>query len=269
MGNVRAIVIQELPTLSGHMRPGIALHQEEPRAHCTSARSDNGSEDFSPREPREGERVDSTGRMEDSHFNSSYFWSPVPTVQGQIDNTMFLNKMKEQLGPDKNPSFPHSSSHYPTAVLTVPGPVTMDTGATGSRAPKQEGAGGSSLAGGGHLHPPHTSQNITVVSVPSTGIMTAAGLVITTPQGALVSPPSSSPSFVSGPPTTTMIVSALHPPNTDTGRPSPLYLYNHNKKEDTSQGDSTIQLTPTTYLMTKMTMAPKMGANPTGAGCVL
>ncbi|KAG9355775.1 hypothetical protein JZ751_000616 [Albula glossodonta] len=182
--------------------------------------------------------------MEDSHFNSSYFWSPVPTVQGQIDNTMFLNKMKEQLGPDKNPSFPHSSSHYPTAVLTVPGPVTMDTGATGSRAPKQEGAGGSSLAGGGHLHPPHTSQNITVVSVPSTGIMTAAGLVITTPQGALVSPPSSSPSFVSGPPTTTMIVSALHPPNTDTGRPSPLYLYNHNKKEDTSVSPAVVMPAP-------------------------
>uniref|UniRef100_A0A667YCQ2 Zinc finger protein 384 a n=1 Tax=Myripristis murdjan TaxID=586833 RepID=A0A667YCQ2_9TELE len=104
--------------------------------------------------------------MEDSHFNSSYFWSPVPTVQGQIENAMFLNKMKEQLGPEKAnpPSFPHSSasstsSHYPTAVLAVPG-------------------GGSSgapplTAVGGHLHQPHTSQNITVVPVPSTGIMTA------------------------------------------------------------------------------------------------
>lgn len=88
---------------------------------------------------------------------------------------MFLNKMKEQLGPEKNPSFPHASSHYPTAVLAVPGPVAMDAGATGSRAPKQEGGGGGggSLVGGGHLHPPHTSQNITVVPVPSTGIMTA------------------------------------------------------------------------------------------------
>ncbi|KAJ8360377.1 hypothetical protein SKAU_G00169020 [Synaphobranchus kaupii] len=26
----------ELPTHSGHMRSGIVLHQEEPRAHCTS-----------------------------------------------------------------------------------------------------------------------------------------------------------------------------------------------------------------------------------------
>ncbi|KAJ8356578.1 hypothetical protein SKAU_G00193720 [Synaphobranchus kaupii] len=30
------------------MRPGIVLHQEEPRAHCTSVKSDNGSEDFIP-----------------------------------------------------------------------------------------------------------------------------------------------------------------------------------------------------------------------------
>lgn len=98
---------------------------------------------------------------------------------------MFLSKMKEQLGPDKSTSFPHSSTaHYPTAVLTVPGSVAMDTGAVG-RVPKQEGGGGGGGGGGSagaqmtgvgaHLHPPHTSQNITVVPVPSTGIMTAGG----------------------------------------------------------------------------------------------
>ncbi|XP_067111310.1 zinc finger protein 384a isoform X2 [Osmerus mordax] len=157
--------------------------------------------------------------MEDSHFNSSYFWSPVPTVQGQIENAMFLNKMKDQLGPEKgSPSFSHSSSssHYPAAAHTGPqGSVAMDSGA-GVRVPKQEGGGGPSMGGGGgHLHQPHTSQNITVVPVSSTGIMTAAGLVITTPQGTLVSPPASTQSFVSGPHTTTMIVSALHPTNTD------------------------------------------------------
>ncbi|XP_031644427.1 zinc finger protein 384 isoform X6 [Oncorhynchus kisutch] len=104
--------------------------------------------------------------MEDSHFNSSYFWSPVPTVQGQIENAMFLNKMKEQLSPDNkgSPSFPHSS-HYPTAVLT------MDAG--GRVVPKQEGGGVQLNAIGGHLHQPHTSQNITVVPVQSAGIMTA------------------------------------------------------------------------------------------------
>ncbi|KAM3858277.1 zinc finger protein 384a [Diretmus argenteus] len=163
--------------------------------------------------------------MDDSHFNSSYFWSPVPTVQGQIENAMFLNKMKEQLGPEKTnvASFPHSSSHYPTAVLTVPG--SMDTGVGVRLVPKQEGGGGSTGGGGGtvsslsaiegHLHQPHTSQNITMVPVPSTGIMTAAGLVITTPQGTLV-PTASTQTFVTGPHTaTTMIVSAVHHSNTD------------------------------------------------------
>ncbi|XP_071357307.1 zinc finger protein 384a isoform X3 [Trachinotus anak] len=146
---------------------------------------------------------------------------------------MFLNKAKEQLGPEKAnaPSFPHSSAsstsspHYPTAVLAIPGSVD---GGPGVRVvPKQEGGGGAAGGGGGgggsapltaiggHLHQSHTSQNVTVVPVPSTGIMTAAGLVITTPQGTLV-PTASTQSFVAGHPTaTTMIVSAMHPSNTD------------------------------------------------------
>ncbi|XP_045914614.1 zinc finger protein 384a isoform X4 [Micropterus dolomieu] len=185
--------------------------------------------------------------MDDSHFNSSYFWSPVPTVQGQIENAMFLNKAKEQLGPEKAnaPSFPHSSAsstsspHYPTAVLAIPG--SMDAGAGLRVVPKQEGGGGSAGGGGGgsaplsvvggHLHQSHTSQNITVVPVPSTGIMTAAGLVITTPQGTLV-PNASTQSFVAGPHTaTTMIVSALHPSNTD-------------KKEDIAVPPAVVMPTP-------------------------
>ncbi|XP_032392203.1 zinc finger protein 384a isoform X5 [Etheostoma spectabile] len=167
--------------------------------------------------------------MDDSHFNSSYFWSPVPTVQGQIENTMFLNKAKEQLGPEKTnvPSYSHSSAsttsspHYPTAVLAIPGSV--DAGSGLRLVPKQEGGGSTAGLGGpggmsglgGHLHQSHTTQNITVVPVPSTGIMTAAGLVITTPQGTLV-PTASTQSFVAGHPTaTTMIVSAVHPSHTD------------------------------------------------------
>ncbi|KAM9385064.1 zinc finger protein 384a isoform 3-T3 [Pholidichthys leucotaenia] len=195
--------------------------------------------------------------MDDSHFNSSYFWSPVPTVQGQIENAMFLNKAKEQLGPEKAnaPSFPHSSAsstsspHYPTPVLAIPSSVD---GGPGVRVvPKQEGGGGSAGGGGsggggggggnssnaplsavgGHLHQSHTSQNVTVVPVPSTGIMTAAGLVITTPQGTLV-PTASTQSFVAGPPTaTTMIVSALHPSNTD-------------KKEDIAVPPAVVMPTP-------------------------
>ena len=105
---------------------------------------------------------------------------------------MFLNKTKEQLGPEKTgaPSFSHSSAsstsspHYPTAVLAIPGSVEAGGGVR--VVPKQEGSvasaggGGGSNSGnaslsvvGGHLHQSHTSQNITVVPVPSTGIMTA------------------------------------------------------------------------------------------------
>ncbi|XP_068615002.1 zinc finger protein 384-like [Brachionichthys hirsutus] len=131
--------------------------------------------------------------MEDSHFNSSYFWAPIPTVPGQIENAMFLNKVKEQQ--EKNASFsPPSASHYQTALLTIPTSGTKTDG----------GGQAGSVA---HFHPPHSSQSL--LPVPSTGIMTAAGLVITTPQGTLVSPNSSQP-FVSGHPATTMIVSALH-----------------------------------------------------------
>ncbi|XP_034553154.1 zinc finger protein 384b isoform X4 [Notolabrus celidotus] len=131
--------------------------------------------------------------MEDSHFNSSYFWSPIPTVSGQIENAVFLNKVKEQQ--EKNASFSSSSaSHYQTALLTIPTPGTKTDG-------------GGQVGSVAHLHPPHTTQNM--LHVPSTGIMTAAGLVITTPQGTLMSP-TSSQSFVSGHPATTMIVSALN-----------------------------------------------------------
>ncbi|KAM6995418.1 zinc finger protein 384b isoform 1-T1 [Tautogolabrus adspersus] len=131
--------------------------------------------------------------MEDSHFNSSYFWSPIPTVSGQIENAMFLNKVKEQQ--EKNACFsPSPASHYQTALLTIPTHGTKTDG----------GGQAGSVA---QLHPPHSTQNM--LSVPSTGIMTAAGLVITTPQGTLVSP-TMSQSFVSGHPATTMIVSALH-----------------------------------------------------------
>lgn len=117
--------------------------------------------------------------MEESHFNSSYFWSPIPTVPGQvglnvgiflfffwknmccketyysrcqIENAMFLNKMKEQQ--DKSVSFPTSSaSHYQTAVLTIP---TSGT--------KTDGGGQAGIVASSH-----STQNL----LPSTGIMTA------------------------------------------------------------------------------------------------
>ena len=42
MADINDFIIPELPTHSGHMRLDIFLHQEEPRAHCTSEMSDNG-----------------------------------------------------------------------------------------------------------------------------------------------------------------------------------------------------------------------------------
>lgn len=70
---------------------------------------------------------------------------------------MFLNKMKEQQ--EKNASFAASSaSHYQTALLTIPTPGTKTDG-------------GGHVGGVAQLHPPHSNQNM--LSVPSTGIMTA------------------------------------------------------------------------------------------------
>ncbi|XP_018408727.1 PREDICTED: zinc finger protein 384 isoform X8 [Nanorana parkeri] len=146
-----------------------------------------------------------TGAMEESHFNSSYFWPAVPTVSGQIDNSMFLNKVKEQLIQEKGCNL---STHYPT-LLTVPTSMSMSLPA------------GISLDGENkvEIHGiPHSqasvTQNITVLPVPTTGLMTATGLVITSPSGSLVTTPSSScQTFpISAP--STMIVSTL--PGTQT-----------------------------------------------------
>ncbi|XDV40126.1 hypothetical protein PO909_009264 [Leuciscus waleckii] len=121
--------------------------------------------------------------MEDSHFNSSYFWSP---VQGQIENAVFLNKVKEQLVQDKSPTYSHGPAHYPTTAVVAVSGGSRDT--TTARTLKQE-----------HAQPSHSSHSITVVPVPPTGIMTAAGLVT------LVSPVSSAQSLIHGHPSTTMI----------------------------------------------------------------
>uniref|UniRef100_A0A673LR96 Zinc finger protein 384-like n=1 Tax=Sinocyclocheilus rhinocerous TaxID=307959 RepID=A0A673LR96_9TELE len=121
--------------------------------------------------------------MEDSHFNSSYFWSP---VQGQIENVVFLNKVKEQLGQDKDPTYSHGPAHYPTTAVVAVAGGAMDT--TTARTLKQQ-----------HAQPSQSSHSIAVLPVPPTGIMTAAGLVT------LVSPVSSAPSLILGHPSTTMI----------------------------------------------------------------
>lgn len=138
--------------------------------------------------------------MEESHFNSSpYFWPAVPTVSGQIDNTMFINKMKEQLLPtEKGCSL--APPHYP-ALLTVPTSVALPTGIAMDSDTKPEQLTPHSQA--------PVTQNITVVPVQSAGLMTAGpGLVITSPSGSLVTTASSAQTFpISAP----MIVSALPP----------------------------------------------------------
>ncbi|XP_053306580.1 zinc finger protein 384 isoform X5 [Spea bombifrons] len=136
--------------------------------------------------------------MEESHFNSSYFWPAVPTVSGQIDNSMFLNKVKEQLIQEKGCNL---GSHYP-ALLTVPTSVSLSAGISMDGDSKME------LHGIPHSQASVT-QNITVLPVPTTGLMTATGLVITSPSGSLVTTPSSSGQTfpISAP--STMIVSTL------------------------------------------------------------
>ncbi|KAI9999714.1 hypothetical protein NQD34_011557 [Periophthalmus magnuspinnatus] len=172
--------------------------------------------------------------MEESHFNnSSYFWSPVTTVPGQVD---------------KGGSFPPSSApHYQPAVVTIPAPGAKLEGSNQpGRLP--------------HHQTPHGAQNITVLPVSTTGIMTAAGLVITTPQGTLVSP-NSPQSFVSGPPGATMVVSSLHATDTGDGRlhsaflmPSPSKRGRKKKTTRIGPGGETIilaQLTPDGQVMTR------------------
>ncbi|XP_040290926.1 zinc finger protein 384 isoform X9 [Bufo bufo] len=173
--------------------------------------------------------------MEESHFNS-YFWPAVPTVSGQqIDNSMFLNKVKEQLVQEKgcnlgshyptlltqidNSMFLNKvkeqliqekgcnlGSHYPT-LLTVPTTMSLPAGIS------LDGENKVEIHGIPHSQASVT-QNITVLPVPTTGLMTATGLVITSPSGSLVTTPSSSGQTfpISAP--STMIVSTL--PGTQT-----------------------------------------------------
>lgn len=153
--------------------------------------------------------------MEESHFNSNpYFWPSIPTVSGQIENTMFINKMKDQLLPEKGCGL--APPHYPT-LLTVPASVSLPSGISMETESKSDQLTPHSQAS--------VTQNITVVPVPSTGLMTAGvscsqrwrregsqsrgpGLVITSPSGSLVTTASSAQTFpISAP----MIVSALPP----------------------------------------------------------
>lgn len=89
----------------------------------------------------------------------SVMWDENISCPQQIENAMFLNKVKEQQ--EKNASFPPSlAPHYQTTLLTIPTPGA-----------KTDGGGPAGSAA--HLHSTHSTQNITVLPVSSTGIMTA------------------------------------------------------------------------------------------------
>lgn len=46
VNGINSFILQELPAYSCHMRIGIKKHQEEPRFHCASEGSNNGSKKF-------------------------------------------------------------------------------------------------------------------------------------------------------------------------------------------------------------------------------
>jgi hypothetical protein len=75
---------------------------------------------------------------------------------------MFINKMKDQLLPEKGCGL--APPHYPT-LLTVPASVSLSSGISMDTESKSEQLTPHSQAS--------VTQNITVVPVPSTGLMTA------------------------------------------------------------------------------------------------
>uniref|UniRef100_A0A8C9PKI4 C2H2-type domain-containing protein n=1 Tax=Spermophilus dauricus TaxID=99837 RepID=A0A8C9PKI4_SPEDA len=139
-------------------------------------------------------------RVEESHFNSNpYFWPSIPTVSGQIENTMLINLMKDQLLPEKGCEL--TPSYYPT-LLTVPASVSLPSGISMNTESKLDQLTPHMQAS--------VTQNIMVVPVPSIGPMTAVspvlrggaesqsrgpGLAITSPSGSLVTTASSAQTF--------------------------------------------------------------------------
>ena len=86
----------------------------------------------------------------------------LPFLSFQIENTMFINKMKDQLLPEKGCGL--APPHYPT-LLTVPASVSLPSGISMDTESKSDQLTPHSQAS--------VTQNITVVPVPSTGLMTA------------------------------------------------------------------------------------------------
>ncbi|XP_078393437.1 zinc finger protein 384-like, partial [Cetorhinus maximus] len=153
--------------------------------------------------------------MEQSHYSNSYFWTPIPTMAGQFENVMFINKIKEQLmaekscGPSPGPqTAPPQPQQQQQQVQTYSPPLITSGPISGvAQAPSAD------IKEGGEAQPVVT-ENVTVLPLPS-ALMT--GLVITSPSASLsssssgLSPLAHPPAFsLAGAPA--MIVSGLCPP---------------------------------------------------------
>ncbi|XP_059500121.1 zinc finger protein 384-like, partial [Stegostoma tigrinum] len=167
--------------------------------------------------------------MEDSHYNSNYFWTPIPTMAGQFENVMFINKIKEQLMTEKSCAQAMSAaSPGPQAAGPQP-PSSQPAGPPSQQQQQQPPAPLQSypaaLVGSGHTdppsgtasdgNPPPASDNVAVLPLPSSALMT--GLVITSPSSSLSSSSGGLSPLAHAPPTFSlagapaMIVSGLAP----------------------------------------------------------
>lgn len=84
---------------------------------------------------------------------------------------MFINKMKDQLLPEKGCGL--APPHYPT-LLTVPASVSLPSGISMDTESKSDQLTPHSQAS--------VTQNITVVPVPSSGLMTAGERLCLSPE---------------------------------------------------------------------------------------
>ncbi|XP_078394295.1 zinc finger protein 384-like, partial [Cetorhinus maximus] len=164
--------------------------------------------------------------MEQSHYSNSYFWTPIPTMAGQFENVMFINKIKEQLmaekscgpspGPQTAPPQPQQQQQQQQVQTYSPPLITSGPISGVTQAPSAD------IKEGGEAQPVVT-ENVTVLPLPS-ALMT--GLVITSPSASLsssssgLSPLAHPPAFsLAGAPA--MIVSGLSPALTAGGQGVP------------------------------------------------
>uniref|UniRef100_A0A3Q2E256 Zinc finger protein 362a n=1 Tax=Cyprinodon variegatus TaxID=28743 RepID=A0A3Q2E256_CYPVA len=140
--------------------------------------------------------------MAEPRFNNPYFWPPPPSMPGQLDNLVLINKIKEQLMAEKirPPHLPTSSAASQQPLLSPSGPAE---GSQHGMSKPQQGSG---------LHSPSPSQpDIALHARPASSSVTGVALAsrtgnlstseIITP----TTPTSSSHSRLGGAPTPQLI----------------------------------------------------------------